>query len=251
MKISFQKAQQAIRAYGTMQNSTIASANKLLSLVVPLIEERQQEEKRLLTSATFLMKRFAESRLNRYDLLDIAGFHPKEDDLSNAIASLIDPRESHGLGIQPLRNILVNIKGKYSSIKEKINSILPDLASQSIKVDTRLDWGESKPDIVVEGELFLISIENKLSYGIETVRQGKYQTARQWKALQREGARKQISDNSTLAIYLSPQSKPSHSKHVVAVSVGLLTSAIREAVMSSSTRYRDSILSFLDFYDRY
>jgi hypothetical protein len=200
---------------------------------------------RHLSSAERVLKTFEDKDLAIFDLFRLAGFFAKEENFSNAVASIIDPNKSHNLGKRTLESILVKIK--HRDKKDKISSILNAIStSEYIHVRRELHLGSTIPDIVVESDKFIIFIENKIRKGTETITQNGNQTFRQKCALYNRG--KHLPDECLLGIFLSPEGKPPADNDFVRLSVSEFVEAIEELLDPELTDTNISIKAFLHFY---
>jgi hypothetical protein len=199
---------------------------------------------RHLSSAKKVMKSFEDRGLAFFDLFRIAGFFAKEENFSNAVAAIIDPNKSHGLGNRPLESILEKIKHRNEN---KISSILKAITiSEYIHVRRELHLGPTIPDIVVESDKFIIFIENKIRKGNETITKNGQQIFRQKCALDNRG--KHLPDDCLLGIFLSPEGKLPTDNDFVRLSVSEFVEAIEGILPTKLTDTNITIKAFLQFY---
>jgi len=237
--------------YNELRTQTLEGATIVLSRFreLGIQSDYSQYVNKHYEAAKDVLKSFTSKGLTRYDLFRISGFVATEENLSNALASIIDPNRPHKLGILPLQNLLKTIQHRD---KRRISSILETLKkSPKIQVHRELNLRSTIPDIAVMSNQFIIFIENKLRTGIETgYKEGNYQTNRQWEILQKMGERFNIPEIYLLGIYLTPQGKQPANQEFVRISVSEVIDAIRNALKEKESPFANTIESFLISYDQ-
>ncbi len=197
---------------------------------------------------------FCEQGFNRYNIFRKLGFVANEDALSDVIASLLDPTESHGLGIKPLKKLFEYLQEEWKETRHSdcIENICNALGRKGKFISIHREKSEefTRPDITVIGSDFAIFIENKVRGGEETDHwTGERQTVRQGKALGKLADRLGISKFNTLGIFLSPEGKAAHNTDFVSLQVSELIKVLRQSMKRNGSGMEyNSINAFLDFY---
>lgn len=240
-------AQAEIEAH---QRKTLTSARAVLRLFRKnRLKEtfRKQKEERYRRSVA-VVRAFRKRVLHRFDVFQKAGFCPCENELSDAIVSLLDPRGSHNLGILPLRTLLEEIRHRDRLRTQKILDALKQSA-EGVRAYRELVEGTARVDIVIEADSFLIFIENKMRRGVETSHAEGPQTTRESHALAERGKRLGIPHEQQLGIFLSPQGMSAKTRGFIQLSTAELASALTRAVkQTEKCREKGAIEAFLDFY---
>lgn len=219
-----------------------------------ILESYREQQKVAFEKGQTLVKLFRKKNLNRYNIFRKIGFAANEDSLSDAVASLLNPMESHGLGLQPLRNLVRYLQEEWKETchSTRIENISKSLRRKEQFVSVHREKSEefTRPDITIIGSDFAIFIENKKRGGKETDhRSGDLQTVRQGEALNNLANRLGIPESNTLGIFLSPEGKGAHNIDFVPLQVGELIQVLRKSVQRDVDGMAyDSINSFLDFY---
>lgn len=206
-------------------------------------------KKERIPAAKNLLNRYKLAGLHKFKLFGIAGFSVNEKNLSDAIQAILDPNQTHGLGIIPLMNVLKAIRHRNPS---KISFIMRKLNTKDnfIVLEREKNEKDTIPDISISSKTFLIFMENKKRYGAETFLHNSYQTQRQWKRLVLRGRKKGISENGILGIYLTPEGYNAKDCNFVPLYTRELASAVRETVrMSNNCPCKEEIYAFLNYYD--
>lgn len=194
-------------------------------------------------SASFLLESYAKDLPRQFNVFRLLNFAAHEEQYSDVLAVLLDPRGAHGKGSlflaallsalpdAPARPILRSV-GKYP---------------QAITVRREFECKSSIPDLAIFGPDFVIFIEVKLSGGQETFSQSMPQTVRQWNDLEFIAQERNIPN--TLAIKISAISDPPISKQFQHIHIGALQNIFRPIAnphnMETSLA---SITAFFDFY---
>jgi hypothetical protein len=247
MEFDLVKTERLLTAFRYLQNSILYRAEKSLKDFITIYCQYLDEK---VHSAEKVLKIFKEKKLHHYDLFRIANFTTTENQLSDALASLLNPKSAHKLGIEPLRNVLSTIENGH----ENVSAILSVLDSAEIQVFREYHLRDTIPDIAIISDRFIIFIENKIRGGSETYT-ADYQTPRQWKRLVELGNMKGIDKQYRLGIFLSPEEdKYPHEKNFIQMSVSKVVTAIKQAIIDSDFRTTNSdtmtnIECFLNYYD--
>jgi hypothetical protein len=217
-----------------------------------LLESFQKEMETKQRQAEQVLAAFTAANLKKFNIFLKVGFTADENNLSDAIAALLDPKGSHGLGLWPLRMLLRTLSTKQSA-PSQVNLILPLLEDSdcSIHILRERYEGEGKtiPDIEIVSDKFIIFIENKIQGGSETYMYGQYQTDRQWVALKGKGNRIGVPLDRLLGIFLTPNGESAKNSNFISLSVPELVTAFDEALKAvPDCSCSNSIQAFLEFY---
>ncbi|WP_300463666.1 PD-(D/E)XK nuclease family protein [Desulfobacula sp.] len=230
-----------------LQNSILYRAEKSLKDFIEIYRQHLDEK---VHSAKKVLKIFNEKKLHHYDLFRIAGLTPTENQLSDALASLLNPKSAHKLGIEPLRNVLSTIENRHKNV----SAIISTLDSAEVQIIREYHLGDTIPDIAIISDKFIIFIENKIRGGSETYSTAP-QTERQWKKLLKMGKMKGIKEQYLLGIFLSPEEdKYPLENNFIPMSVSKVVMAIKKAIVNSEHRATNSdtitnIECFLNYYN--
>jgi len=186
------------------------------------------------------------TRFNPFEiLLSRKKYNLDEDDHSNLLATLLNPRGSHCLGLIGLRVFLEIVAGRCPDplMRHKVRSLLSESVPASINVRTRVRKSQSVIDICVEARDCYILVENKLSGGIETITDSKAQTEREWEDwVQAE------TDKQKVFVFISPDMKPATQEGFVVLGRGDMEKYFRSLAVEASD---SSVAAFLDFYSEF
>lgn len=215
-----------LHAYITLQTKRISGARNLLDNYSKEKLERFNKER--LPNSMKLLNSFKSSNIHSFKIFNIAGFTANEKNLSDAIAALLDPIQTHQLNLLPLKNVLKAIQHRAPA---KISFILRHLNDREgfILLEREKNGSDTIPDISISSKNFLIFIENKKRGGSETVRHNTYQTERQWRRLLSRGKEMGLNEKGLLGIYLTPEGGKPTNSNFVSLSAGELVTAIRKA----------------------
>lgn len=244
------KASSALQRFLQVREEDFCAAVGILNafLRTDLSHSFLEDKERNLHQAQRGLLAFRGEGLFHFDIFRAAGFVATENGLSDAVASLVNPKGAHCLGIWPLRMLLGKLRhrapARVRAISRRLNRSTGD-----IQVLRELHEETTIPDIeVVSGE-FLIFIEHKLRGGEETYVNDEPQTIRQWKALENKCKRHGIPIERCLAIFLTPEGKQPAANEFVSLSVEELVSAFLDALkMAQKCPCKHSIEAFLDYY---
>lgn len=179
------------------------------------LEKEKLEEQRQFDKASCLLKKFKSTGIYKkaisYDLFRILKVNVFENDISNVVASVIDPsKSSFGKDIlmELLENTIlkdpknINIKRIYKIIKntpKKRFVCKREYAGESSRIDIRIFTRNSDVEKNV-----VIDFEMKTEGGLETKKEGKFQTEREYEALENFAKSKTIPPENTLACFVTP-----------------------------------------------
>ena len=241
-------SQRVIRVHNLLSDDILWKSRALLDNFDTTIKkdflECQQE---MLNRSQQVIVRFKKQPLHHFDIFRKAGFIANENNFSDAIASILDPHETHQLGRKPIMQLLDQMANYHS---DKINSIRKLIEDERTNFVVRREKKllSSRPDIEILGLEFIIFIENKVEGGKEQFIDGKPQTTRHWEGILYKCQKRGISEDKALAIYLTPKGEPAEDKHFIPLSIPDLISAFRKAIASTDTGAKQSLLTFLDYY---
>ena len=211
---------------------------------------RNKREEQLQRSMALL--HLSKSRnIFRYDVFRKAGFLPEENNLSDALASIFDPKEMHGLGVMPLKKLIQVVQKKCKRGENSITNELIEANKNRISVTREKIEEGTRPDIEIVCPDFIIFIENKMFGGQETKSSdGEWQTDRQWIALKAKCIRYSLhAHRRGIGVLLSPDGHVPKSNNFISITVDELTEPIKFALSKEPRRQEIySLLAFLDFY---
>ncbi len=243
-------AKRSLIAFNAHKDTNQKNAERVLELFVKTNLKRSYQEyrKRKLIQADCVITRFKEKNLHYFDIFRKAGFIANENNLSDAIATILDPKEGHNLGIKPLLQVLENLTDyNPSQIKELL--VLIKKNKSHIILHRERHEGNTIPDIEIVCSDFIIFIENKIRGGSETYIDGLWQTDRQWETLICRSKKLNIPENNILAIFLTPEGKAAKNSHFVPFAVSELVSALKKALITTENNdIKYSLLAFLNYY---
>lgn len=237
-------------AFNARKEITIKNTERVLSLFAEtdLKKSFQEYRKRKLIQAGRVIASYKEKQLHHFDIFRKAGFIANENSLSDAIAAILDPRENHQLGINPLLQLLEHFTDYNPSKIKAIKGLIRNNKSHIVLHRERRE-GNTIPDIEIVCSDFLIFIENKIRGGSETLIDGLWQTDRQWEALIRRSRILNIPKENILALFLTPEGKAPKNGHFIPLSVTELVSALRYSIISlPNIDTKCSLLAFLNYY---
>lgn len=242
-------SQKVIRNYNLDRQNIIEHAQRLLITFREnnLKEAFKEYKLENIYRSERLIAEYKKKQLHHFDIFRKAGFIADENNFSDAIASILDPRESHQLGLGPILQLLnllsIHNPKQINAIKEMVTD------SQSMIVIHRERHEEKTiPDIEIVCSNFIIFIENKIEGGSETITNGDWQTDRQWKALLERCHNLDIPEERILAIFLTPEGKVPKNEHFIPLSVSALILALSDAINLTETSLKHSLLAFLNYY---
>lgn len=255
-KHNIRSTENVLTAFQKDRALVLASAGSFLQQpeLKTILKSYRAEKEAAFEKADTVVSLFKEKGLNRYNIFRKLGFVANEDSLSDAIASLLNPMDSHGLGLQPLRHLLAYLQEEWKGTchSTRIENIQKMLERNEQFVSAHREKSEefTRPDITIIGADFAIFIENKIRGGKETDHwTGERQTVRQGRALEKLADRLGIPEFNTLGIFLSPEGTGAHNRDFVPLQVGELVKVLRQSVkLDAKGMGYNSINSFLDFY---
>ncbi|MDX5367220.1 MAG: PD-(D/E)XK nuclease family protein [Alphaproteobacteria bacterium] len=172
----------------------------------------------------------------------ITGWQPPENKINDALAELLMPSPDL-LGQKVISRILQFL---LKSGDKRCKFILDEISGVTCRYSVRREFphGDSRPDIAIFSDTFVIFIENKTRRGTETFYRGQHQTERQSRLLQRFGDDKNIPQSHRIGIFLTPTgASPKHLEHYHSISTKDFCSAARQAILEA---HRDPEASILE-----
>lgn len=208
-----------------------------------------KHKQKKLSQSKRVIEIFNTNNLHYFDVFRKTGFTANENSLSNAIAAILDPNETHGLGINPILGVLNQLKNRNHQKIKNIQKLVKNNKSQIVVHRERRE-GNTIPDIEISCSEFVIFIENKVRGGSETTGSlNIWQTNRQWDALLSRGRDLDIPQKNLLAIFLTPEGEKAKNKHFVSLSVSDMVVALQSSVRKSiNPNTRRSLQAFLHYY---
>jgi hypothetical protein len=197
---------------------------------------------------------FHASELGGFDCFEIGGWRPTENQLSDIIAAILDPRRGHGFGfeiLQALFNRLLTYP--FSPVQQlRVRNVANAIqaAGGDITVKRERIGMSSRADIEVWGRNFLIIIEHKVARGKETFGNVTHQTFRLEHDFTEKAAKFGIQATHLILIFLTPEGMRPQNPEFIPVSFEFLSKAIAEVVEREGTLAARSILGFSAFYRR-
>ena len=208
-----------------------------------------KHKQKKLSQSKRVVEIFKTNNLHHFDIFRKAGFTANENSLSDAIAAILDPNETHGLGINPILGVLDQLK---KSNPQKIEHIQKLVKNNQFQIVVHRERHEENtiPDIEISCSEFVIFIENKVRGGTETTGSlNIWQTNRQWDALLSRGRDLDMPKENLLAVFLTPEGKKAKNKHFIPLSISDMVNALHSPVLKSiNPNTRRSLQAFLHYY---
>ena len=137
-----------------------------------------------------------ESKLQEFNIFSILNLNRQEIRHSAMLAWLLNPQANHGLGIAPLKILLLQLVDSLSE-NDRINFLLTisTLDSSDVDVTTESDTKTGRIDILIEMDSFVIGIENKIDTKDARGQLSKYATY----------MKQQFPNKLSCLIYLTPE----------------------------------------------
>ena len=193
------------------------------------LQKYHQKKKEQTESVQRLIEDFRNSKLyhktTQYDLFRVLNFKPSENNISDVIASIINPKKSPwGKDIliallnegKKNHKLEVNFENVIQLVKKTPNKRFfikrewrGDLSRIDIRVTTRNPYPE---------ENIVIDLEMKTGNGSETFSNEMYQTEREWKDLQKFREKLKIPYKNIIAFYISPLEFKPKCKYFIPIS---------------------------------
>jgi hypothetical protein len=182
--------------------------------------------------------------INPLDIL-LKYYSPNEDDHSNLMAVLLDPKARHGLGwlgLHALIDIVTRREKRKAEVCQAIRDETMSPLGKDIILKVRKRSQLSVPDIEVYGHNFFINIENKRSFGQE------HETAYGWQTENQYSDGIQRKQENSLFIYIHPDTRLPRSREFV----GLDKHDVLQwyLILADSAQNKD-LGAFLKFYSNY
>lgn len=198
------------------------------------LEKEKLEEKRQFNKARDLLKSFKSTDIYKkaisYDLFRILKVNVLENDISDVVASIIDPSKSpfgKDILMKIVKNTISkdpqNINGIYKIIENTPENRFVckrEYAGESSRIDIRIFTKNSDIDNVV------IDFEMKTEGGSETEKDGKFQTEREYEDLKSFAGKIPI-----LAFFVTPYGSNPMSKDFIPLAMNKLQGIILNVLM--------------------
>ncbi|MBW1938329.1 MAG: PD-(D/E)XK nuclease family protein [Deltaproteobacteria bacterium] len=204
------------------------------------LEKEKLEEKEQFNKAVDLLKSFKSRGIYKkaisYDLFCILRINVLENDISDVVASVIDPSKTP-FGKDILMKIAKhailkdpkNINGIYKIIKDTPENRFVckrEYAGESSRIDIRIFTRNSDIEKNV-----VIDFEMKTEGGSETKKDGKFQTKREYKALENFAKSKKIPPKNILAFFVTPYGSNPMSEKFIPLAMDELRDIILNILM--------------------
>jgi hypothetical protein len=243
-------ARRAITTLLQLRETDLESAGRALRGIRSIWAEYEEDSEVHVELAQRALAAWRAEDLRRFDLFAAAGFKPKETALSDALKTLLDPRQHHGLGKRPLKGLLRALLQVAPRRARAILAEVEETDANQIRVQRERDVGNTRVDLEIRGPSFGIFIENKIRGGHETSHEEGPQTVRQAAALSRLASRYGDPDDPRfIGILLSPEGHRAASPEFIPLTASRLSTALRRELAGEPPRDAIiNILAFLDFY---
>ncbi|WP_157210335.1 hypothetical protein [Turneriella parva] len=225
-------AKQVLDAYQHVAGRQLNAFTHLLDKSRALAGELEAKHIRIVEQASALIARYRQTELSEINLLRSLPLYLDENSLSDIFAQILKESPTYAAG----RNILIT--WLFSLNVPEAHVIANELAKPDVRyrVHREFDLGYTIPDIAIVGDTFVIFIENKLRFGLETFTDD-HQTNRQARALREYAERHGI--EKTVAILLSPD----RSVPINKVFVSATYSSLVQIILPEIEKTGDSLLS--------
>lgn len=251
LRINLKSARKTVDDYRNIWDQNLERARIVLNIFKKknYRQEHAKLKREQLQKGKNILRIFKRSGLSYFDIFSKVGFFAKENNLSDAIAALLDPHEKHNFGNMLIINILRIIRHRDKRRIDEIMKIIKNESLDYIKVQRERHEGTTIPDITIISDRFLICIENKIRGGTETFFNKKAQTVRQWEKLKEMGGILCVPQERLLGILLTPEGKSPTSEGFIPLSVSELINAVNKTLdESKGCSSKETIKAFLDFY---
>jgi len=186
-----------------------------------------------------------------FDPLRLAPVSLAEIRLCDVLAAVLDPQGIHGFGTAVLARLLSRVRATSRHTREQLDRIRRlALADPRYSVTREYNVGAGRPDIVVIGHKFLISLEVKRRGGGETFVNGAYQTERYDRAWPKQARELGIPSENVLAAYLTSKGQRARSPKHIAVSSDLVADILEELLAERPNVDRKAFEAFITIYRR-
>lgn len=188
-------------------------------------------DRQMIVSCQRLMQEFSRDLSLPYDAIGSAGLSLSESQIRDSVVHLISPEAKHKLASEFLA-IVVGLAG-YTELAQEIRGGL------AYRVRAEAVYSETRPDIEIIGENFLVFIEIKKRFGIETDIGGVPQTQRQWSELERAKVARPV------GIFLTPAGMPASDARFKSVSLKVFADSAWDLLVNAgrgmiAERYRST-----------
>jgi hypothetical protein len=142
---------------------------------------------------------------------------------------------------------------KNGRFKNAVASIRRACKGDYLYCEKEIPMNEARPDIVISGERFLLAIEIKRRYGVETKKRGRMQTYRLKCGAQSYAEEKGINRAAVLALFLTPDGVTPADDEVIPISFIRLYERIDRAITRErnvAMNTKRAMHSFMDLLTR-
>ena len=188
--------------------------------------------------------------ISKIDLFATMKIKPNENQISDVIASLLNPKTSIWG-----QEILLKLIDKYGHNKQ-LHKLLKDTPRKNFYV--RREWsGEySRIDIRIltknrcPEKNIIIDFEMKIGSGEETISNGIFQTQREWNDLEKIANLKKIPKTNVIAFFVSPFGTTPRSNKFISIRYSSLNNLIKKTMLncnssSSSLEQKYAYINFI------
>jgi len=224
-----------IKEFDTVKQVVKTFKEKHLERFKKKLEKEKLEKQRQFNEAGLLLAKFKRTGIYKkaisYDLFRILKVNVLENDISDVIASVIDPSKS-SFGKDILMELLENTKIKDQEKINRIYEIIEDTpgnrfvckreyAGESSRIDIRIFTrnSDSKKNVVIDFEM-------KTEGGSETKKDEKFQTEREYEALLKFTESKNMLSKNILAFFVTPYGSYPMSKNFIPLAMDKLRDII-------------------------
>lgn len=203
------------------------------------LEKEKLEEQRQFDKARLLLEKFKSTGIYKkaisYDLFRILKVNVLENDISNVVASVIDPSKSpfgKDILIKLLENTISKDPENIKEIYKKIYKIIKNTPENRFVCKREYAGESSRIDIRIFTRNFdiennaVIDFEMKTEGGSETKVDGEFQTKREYNALVDFAESKTIPAKNILAFFVTPYGSYPTSKEFVPLAMNKLRKII-------------------------
>jgi hypothetical protein len=175
---------------------------------------------------------------------------PLEKHTRDFLAEILRPEASHGLSpfaFSALLDVISDASPKASTLAARIRAAWNKAPFQ---VAREVSMTNVRPDVVVQGDHFMVAFEIKRRFGIETIVRGQPQTRRLRQSVFRHAAKAGISRDATAVVLMSPIGFPAQDGAVIPISAEHLFEHLSHQLIQSgcvSSATMRLIRSFTDF----
>jgi hypothetical protein len=238
----------------TFSNAKLSAVRNAISLwrsqsndVRGLIKDVDPEI--LLSKVESALSNIKVAKVLRFDPYIICGYDPSENQISDALRVIFDPKASHGLGSLGLRALFDAIETDDVSLRAKLDAVKSSLDDDRFKAaiirEPHHEIGrvDIRIDIRTGDKKFLIFVENKKGRDPQEVGETP-QTVRYQRILM-DG---EASGVVGFGIYLTPSGRPAASKLFVPLTCDRFAESLRRLLSATKTIVDDKASALILVY---